>query len=135
MNTLIVDKNNNCEGCRHCLHAGIRWPASPDGFNDLSYVEGCDYCMRYPDDEAAVIALAGHLGVRWGYAEREAEPKTAEHIRWEPTKDDGRDYTGWSAIVDHAARDDEGDEPSDDQIYNRPGMEGGIPYSPEPREG
>jgi hypothetical protein len=24
------------------------------------------------------------------------------------------------------------EEPTDDEIYNRPGMEGGIPYSPEP---
>ena len=96
---------NGCEGCQHNLHAGIRWPASPDGYFDLSYVDRCDYCELYSSDEAAAKALAEHYGVRWGWAYRTAKPKTDEDIRWEPAEDDGLNYTGWSCFIDHPARD------------------------------
>lgn len=96
---------NGCEGCQHCTYAGIRWPASPDGFTDLSYVDRCDHCEIYDSDEAAAKALAKHLDVLWGYAEREVVGKTSDNIRWEPEADDGLDYTGWSAFIDHEARD------------------------------
>lgn len=104
---------NGCEGCWHSLHAGIRWPASPDGFTDLSYVDRCDYCELYESDEEAAKALADHYGVRWGYGDREAicaaeqgDPTLRVNIRWAPEEDDGLDYTGWSAFIDHPARDD-----------------------------
>jgi hypothetical protein len=94
---------NGCEGCHHCTYAGIRWPASPDGYNDLSYVDRCDTCELYDSDEDAAKALAKHLGLRWGYAYRTAHD---EHdIRWEPKENDGLSYTGWSAMIDHPARD------------------------------
>jgi hypothetical protein len=101
---------NGCEGCQHCVYAGIRWPASPDGCEDLSYVDRCDYCEIYDSDEDAAKALAKHLDVRWGYAYREIEdysdnPRPESTIRWEPEQDDGLDYTGWSCFIDHEARD------------------------------
>lgn len=114
---------NGCEGCQHCKFAGIRWPASPDGFTDLSYVDRCDYCELYDSDEDAAKALAEHFGVRWGYAEREADPKTAENIRWEPATDDGLDYTGWSCFIEHDARDG-------DPEYHRDGEWVTITFNP-----
>ena len=97
---------NGCEGCQHSTYAGIRWPASPDGYNDLSYVDRCDYCEIYDNDEEAAKALAKHLGVRWGYAYRETPaPKDEASFRWEPDEADGLSYTGWSCIIDHEARD------------------------------
>jgi hypothetical protein len=104
-------ETNGCEGCQHCIYAGIRWPASPDGFTDLSYVDKCDYCDIYPDDDEAAKAIAAKLGVRWGYAYREALDKFEnedDNIRWEPAENDGLDYTGWSAFVVHPARDGDG---------------------------
>jgi hypothetical protein len=95
---------NGCEGCQHCTYAGIRWPASPDGFSDLSYVDRCDYCEIYDSDEEAAKRLAEHLDVRWGYAYRGGRGAD-EYIRWEPKENDGLDYTGWSCIIDHPARD------------------------------
>lgn len=92
---------NGCEGCWHCQFAGIRWPASPDGFQDLSYVDRCDSCELYDDDEEAATALAEHFGVRWGYAYR-TDPT---QIRWEPASDDGLNYTGWSCFIDRPERD------------------------------
>lgn len=94
-----------CDGCEHTQFPGIRWPASPDGFNDLSYVEKCDECGTYESDEAAAKHLAQHFGVRWGYARRDADPKTDADIRWEPTENDGLSYTGWSALIDRTERD------------------------------
>jgi hypothetical protein len=96
---------NGCEGCHHCLFAGIRWPASPDGMTDLSYVDRCDYCELYDTDEEAAKALAEHFEVRWGYAERAVYPKTEGSIRWAPPEDDGLDYTGWSVFIEHEAYD------------------------------
>jgi hypothetical protein len=95
-----------CEGCEHTDFPGIRWPASPDGCDDLSYVEKCDECATYESDEAAAEHLAQHFGVRWGYARRAAyPPKTEADIRWRPPKNDGLDYTGWSAFIDRPERD------------------------------
>ena len=94
-----------CEGCSGCQYPGIRWPASPDGISDLSYVERCDTCERYENDEDAAKHVAEQLGLRWGYAHRYAHPKTDDDIRWAPPGDDGLDYTGWSAFVDHPERD------------------------------
>lgn len=96
-----VDGKNVCEGCFQCAFPGIRWPASPDGYSDYSYVDRCDYCERYKSDEAAAKFLAEKLGVRWGYAEREHP----ENIRWAPAEDDDRDYTGWSCFIDRPERD------------------------------
>jgi hypothetical protein len=98
---------NGCEGCQHCTYAGIRWPASPDGFTDLSYVDRCDYCEIYDSDEACAKKLAEHLDVRWGYAYRgyAKDVSNSEYIRWEPKEGDDLDYTGWSCFIDHPARD------------------------------
>lgn len=96
---------NICEGCYHCAFPGIRWPASPDGYSDLSYVDRCDYCERYDGDESAAKFLAEKLDVRWGYAYREADPKTDEDIRWEPAEEDGLRYDGWSCFIDRPERD------------------------------
>lgn len=93
---------NACEGCWHCLFAGIRWPGSPDGSTDRSYVDRCDSCEIYSSDEEAAKALASHFGVRWGWANR-YEPEG--EVRWEPLEDDGLDYTGFSAFIEHDARD------------------------------
>lgn len=102
--TLAIIPENGCEGCSHCLFPGIRWPASPDGFSDRSWVERCDTCELYGGDEEAAKAVAGHFGVRWGWAERAVEDG---EIRWEPPEGDGPDYSGWSVFIDHPARDDE----------------------------
>jgi hypothetical protein len=96
---------NTCEGCSHCRFPGVRWPASPDGYDDLSYVDRCDYCERYDGDESAAKFVAGQLGVRWGYARRDADPKTDADIRWAPPENDTRDYTGWSCFIDRPERD------------------------------
>lgn len=102
----IATVQNDCDdGCAHCRFPGIRWPASPDGYNDCSYVERCDSCERYESDEAAAKFLAAELGVRWGYAYREADPKTDDDIRWEPAENDGLDYSGWSCFIDRPERD------------------------------
>jgi hypothetical protein len=99
---------NGCEGCWHCEFPGIRWPASPDGFTDLSYVDRCDACQLYESDEDAAQALAQHYGVAWGYAER----TNPANIRWTPDENDGLDYTGWSAFIDRPERDGQDAEPA-----------------------
>lgn len=52
---------NACEGCAHCPFPGVRWPASPDGFRDKSYVERCDACETFMDDEQAARFVADQL--------------------------------------------------------------------------
>jgi hypothetical protein len=99
---LAETAENACEGCQHCLFAGIRWPASPDGSTDRSFVDRCDVCEIYSSDDEAVKALASHFGVRWGWADR-YNPEG--EVRWEPPEDDGLDYTGFSAFIEHDARD------------------------------
>lgn len=101
-NTINQDGENVCEGCWHCHFPGIRWPASPDGYQDLSYVDRCDYCERYESDEEAAKFLAAKFNVRWGYADRVQIPKV---IRWEPPQDDNNSYAGWSCFIERTERD------------------------------
>lgn len=101
----IDGDTNVCEGCWHCDFPGIRWPASPDGYQDLSYVDRCDYCKRYESDEDAAKFLSDHFNVGWGYAYRESLPKTDDDLRWSPAEDDDLDYTGWSCFIVRPERD------------------------------
>jgi hypothetical protein len=55
----ISARPRKCEGCDHCAFPGIRWPASPDENTERSWVEACDECERFDDDEQA----ARYLGV------------------------------------------------------------------------
>lgn len=52
--------STTCEHCPPGLFAGIRWPAWPDDCGapaGWSWVEHCEHCEEYPDDEAAALAL------------------------------------------------------------------------------
>lgn len=57
----------------HDTYAGIHWPASPGGLappDGWSWVERCDDCAVYDDDEHAAIVLIlelgrPHLSVAW----------------------------------------------------------------------
>lgn len=50
---------------------GLFWPCASDGDDSRDWVERCDICARFPDDETAAVALAEHLGaeVQWGLIE------------------------------------------------------------------
>lgn len=63
-----VNGDNVCEGCLHCVHPGVRWPASPDDDNYRSWVERCDYCERYDNDLDAAIWVAMNEDVGVGVA-------------------------------------------------------------------
>jgi len=72
-----------CTDCPSGDLAGIHWPADPDGFDPpegWSWVERCDSCQRYPDDESAAKQLndLGH-GTEYRYFDRETlEDRSAD---------------------------------------------------------
>lgn len=47
--------------------AGVHWPTATDGDGSHPWVERCDMCKRYPDDESAAEAVAAAVGgkVEW----------------------------------------------------------------------
>jgi hypothetical protein len=72
-----------CTACPSGELAGIRWPADPDGFDPpegWSWVERCDSCYRYPDDESAAKHLneLGH-GTEYRYFDRDTLEDRSTH--------------------------------------------------------
>ena len=47
---------------------GVLWPWATDGDREHDWIERCDECRVYPDDETAAQALGAHLGRRVGHA-------------------------------------------------------------------
>lgn len=43
-----------CEGCEGHPIAGVRWPTMKNSDDSHEWVERCDTCSRYVDDEAAL---------------------------------------------------------------------------------
>jgi hypothetical protein len=77
------DQAVRCTACPSGELAGIRWPADPDGFDPpegWSWVERCDSCNRYPDDESAAKHLneLGH-GTEYRYFDRDTLEDRSTH--------------------------------------------------------
>lgn len=51
-----------CEGCDGHTVPGVRWPTAPSGDTSREWVERCDTCQRYPDDDAAAQAVVDKYG-------------------------------------------------------------------------
>lgn len=51
-----------CDGCVGNTVSGVRWPAIVDGDASRSWVERCDTCQRFSNDEAAAQAVADKYG-------------------------------------------------------------------------
>lgn len=60
--------------------AGVLWPWATDGDDSQDWVERCDDCQVYPDDEAAAAALAQHLGVAVRHARLHDDGREAPYI-------------------------------------------------------
>lgn len=82
----LADPDEQAARCTDCPSgdlAGIHWPADPDGFDPpdgWSWVERCDSCNRYLDDETAAKRLneLGH-GTECRYFDRETlEDRSAD---------------------------------------------------------
>lgn len=61
------DEAEPCECEPGATVAGVHWPTATDGDGSHPWVERCDMCKRYPDDESAAEAVAAAVGgkVEW----------------------------------------------------------------------
>ncbi len=78
-----VEQAIRCTDCPTGELAGIHWLADPDGFDPpggWSWVERCDACNRYPDDESPAQRLheLGH-GTECRYFDRETLEERSSH--------------------------------------------------------
>ena len=112
----LADPDEQAVRCTDCPSgelAGIHWPADPDGFDPpagWSWVERCDSCNRYLDDESAAKQLneLGH-GRECRYFDRETLEDRSAHtecpdlevavsrsMRWRPRPYKVRSSPNWT---------------------------------------
>lgn len=61
--------------CGHSPVAGAIWPMDSDGDGSLPFVERCDECAVFENDEEAARAVAAAIGSRVMWAERNDQPE------------------------------------------------------------
>jgi hypothetical protein len=72
----LVERAQPCEGCIGDGHEidGIRWPTAANGDESRAWIERCDTCERYPNDDAAAWVLMSE-----GFEIAEAIPAGSQH--------------------------------------------------------
>lgn len=69
-----------CGACGCGPIAGVLWPWSTDGDDSRDWVERCDECHVFADDEAAAEALGAWLGAKVSHAPLHGDGRPAPYV-------------------------------------------------------
>lgn len=66
--------------CGDNLVPGALYPWAPGGDDSLPYVERCDTCQRFANDDEAARAIAAKIGGRVAWAALAGERQVRDHV-------------------------------------------------------